>query len=146
MGKRGAAAATNKQNGKKKALSVKETKPKAAKAKKPVKAKGKKDPNQPKKPATAFFIFLEEFRQTYKKDHPDVKGVAAIGKAGGDMWKSLSDKEKEPYHAKAAKRKADYDKDLEAYNKKKDNEEEEEEEEEDGSAGESEEDADDDDD
>ncbi|EFJ38183.1 hypothetical protein SELMODRAFT_75453, partial [Selaginella moellendorffii] len=116
------------RNGKKKALSVKETKPKAAKAKKPVKAKGKKDPNQPKKPATAFFIFLEEFRQTYKKDHPDVKGVAAIGKAGGDMWKSLSDKEKEPYHAKAAKRKADYDKDLEAYNKKK----------EDGSAGESE--------
>jgi len=32
-----------------------------------------------------------EFRQEFKKDHPDVKGVAAVGKAGGERWKAMSE-------------------------------------------------------
>ncbi|EOY17822.1 High mobility group B1 isoform 3 [Theobroma cacao] len=51
----------------------------------------KKDPNKPKRPATAFFVFLEEFRKIYKQEHPKVKAVSAVGKAGGEKWKSLSD-------------------------------------------------------
>nr|DAD26707.1 TPA_asm: hypothetical protein HUJ06_028175 [Nelumbo nucifera] len=50
----------------------------------------KKDPNKPKRPPSAFFVFLEEFRKTYKQDHPNVKAVSAVGKAGGEKWKSLS--------------------------------------------------------
>ncbi|XP_019080151.1 high mobility group B protein 1 isoform X2 [Vitis vinifera] len=63
----------------------------------------KKDPNKPKRPPSAFFVFLEEFRKVYKQEHPNVKAVSA---------------DKAPYEAKAAKRKSDYEKLMAAYNKK----------------------------
>ncbi len=78
----------------------------------------KKDPNKPKRPPSAFFVFLEEFRKTYKQEHPNVKAVSVVGKAGGEKWKSLSEAEKAPFEAKAAKRKSDYEKLMVAYNKK----------------------------
>ncbi|XP_022743226.1 high mobility group B protein 3 [Durio zibethinus] len=80
--------------------------------------KAAKDPNKPKRPASAFFVFMEEFREQYKKDHPKNKSVAAVGKAGGDKWKSMSEAEKQPYIAKAEKRKVEYEKNMKAYNKK----------------------------
>ena len=93
-------------------------------SKKPPKAVGKKagkaakDPNKPKRPASAFFVFMEEFRESYKKEHPKNKSVAAVGKAGGEKWKSMSEADKAPYVAKAEKRKADYEKELKSYNKR----------------------------
>ncbi|CAH1430958.1 unnamed protein product [Lactuca virosa] len=83
-------------------------------------AKGKaaKDPNKPKRPASAFFVFMEDFRKQFKEDHPDNKSVAAVGKAGGAKWKSMSDSEKAPFQAKADKRKKEYEKNLDTYNKK----------------------------
>jgi len=87
--------------------------------KKPAKAaKAGKDPNKPKRPASAFFVFMEDFRKQYKEKHPNNKSVSVVGKAGGDKWKSLSDAEKAPYVAKAEKRKVEYEKALQAYNKK----------------------------
>ncbi|GMI78573.1 high mobility group B3 [Hibiscus trionum] len=80
--------------------------------------KAAKDPNKPKRPASAFFVFMEEFRVQYKKEHPKNKSVAAVGKAGGDKWKSLSEAEKRPYVEKAEKRKVEYEKNMKAYNKK----------------------------
>ncbi|KAI5663511.1 hypothetical protein M9H77_22834 [Catharanthus roseus] len=79
---------------------------------------GKKDPNKPKRPPSAFFVFLEEFRMTFKKENPNVKAVSAVGKAGGAKWKSMTAAEKAPYEAKAAKKKAEYGKLMNAYNKK----------------------------
>ncbi|KAL7166690.1 hypothetical protein ACSBR2_037370 [Camellia fascicularis] len=133
-------------------LSVKRGAQREKAGKKPAAKKGKaaKDPNKPKRPASAFFVFMEEFRKTYKEKHPNNKSVAAVsvftsfvlqisdlwilfkfdfnfycfwnvdyvGKAGGDKWKSLSEAEKAPYVAKAEKRKTEYNKTLEAYNKK----------------------------
>ncbi|XP_021754488.1 high mobility group B protein 3-like [Chenopodium quinoa] len=94
------------------------------------KGKPAKDPNKPKRPPSAFFVFMEEFRVTYKQKHPNNKSVAAVGKAGGEKWKSLTEAEKAPYIQKAEKRKADYEKSMNTYNKKlaegKDAEEEEE--------------------
>ncbi|KAL2509989.1 High mobility group B protein 1 [Forsythia ovata] len=63
----------------------------------------KKDPNKPKRPPSAFFVFLEEFRKTFKKENPNVKAVSA---------------EKAPYEAKAAKKKTEYENLMNAYNKK----------------------------
>ncbi|KAI3699300.1 hypothetical protein L2E82_43527 [Cichorium intybus] len=104
------------------------------------KAKEAKDPNKPKRPASAFFIFMEDFRKQYKEKHPNNKSVSVVGKAGGDKWKSLTTAEKAPYAAKAEKRKSEYEKTLQAYNKKlaegKDAAEEEEEEESDKSKSE----------
>ncbi|XP_074263817.1 high mobility group B protein 3-like [Silene latifolia] len=82
------------------------------------KGKPAKDPNKPKRPPSAFFVFMEDFRVQYKQKHPNNKSVAAVGKAGGEKWKSLSDAEKAPYVQKAEKRKVDYEKNMNAYNKK----------------------------
>ncbi|XP_042516150.1 HMG1/2-like protein [Macadamia integrifolia] len=82
------------------------------------KEKAVKDPNKPKRPASAFFVFMEEFRKSYKEKHPNNKSVSVVGKAGGDKWKSLSEAEKAPYVAKAEKRKNEYNKNMQAYNKK----------------------------
>ncbi|GFP82763.1 high mobility group b protein 3 [Phtheirospermum japonicum] len=61
---------------------------------------------------------MEDFRKQYKEKHPKNKSVAAVGKAGGDKWKSLSEEEKAPYVAKAEKRKEEYERNMEAYNRK----------------------------
>ncbi|KAL5572432.1 hypothetical protein UlMin_022029 [Ulmus minor] len=60
----------------------------------------------------------EEFRKQFSKDNPNNKVVSAVGKVAGEKWKSMSDADKAPYVAKAVKRKADYEKDMKAYNKK----------------------------
>ncbi|XP_077246879.1 HMG1/2-like protein isoform X1 [Tasmannia lanceolata] len=116
-------------------------------SKKPVK-KGKagKDPNKPKRPPSAFFVFMAEFREQFKEKNPHNKSVAAVGKAAGDKWKSMSEADKAPYVAKATKKKTEYNKTIAAYNKKQSEgpndagEEEEEEEESDKSKSEEEED------
>ncbi|GKE30122.1 HMG1/2-like protein, partial [Tanacetum coccineum] len=90
-------------------LTVKKTAPKG---------KAAKDPNKPKRPASAFFVFMEDFRKQFKKENPNVNSVAAVGKAGGAKWKAMSDSEKASFVTKAEQRKKDYDKTLAAYNKK----------------------------
>ncbi|MCO5594253.1 hypothetical protein L7F22_048280 [Adiantum nelumboides] len=88
--------------------------------KKPVSksTKDKKDPNKPKRPPTPFFVFLEEFRKTFSANNPNVKAVSAVGKAGGDKWKSMSEADKAPYVTKANARKVEYEKNIKAYNAK----------------------------
>ncbi|CAA0842022.1 High mobility group B protein 3 [Striga hermonthica] len=77
-----------------------------------------KDPNKPKRAPSAFFVFMEGFRQEYKEKHPKNKSVSAVGKAAGEKWKSMSDEEKAPFVAKAEKKKKEYERQMEAYNRK----------------------------
>ncbi|KAK9275622.1 hypothetical protein L1049_022889 [Liquidambar formosana] len=69
----------------------KSTEPKAKNSKK---AKKGKDPNMPKRPATAFFVFLDGFRKAYKEANPDSKSVSTVAKEGGEKWKSMTDEVK----------------------------------------------------
>ncbi|XP_074263816.1 uncharacterized protein LOC141586477 isoform X13 [Silene latifolia] len=78
------------------------------------------DPNKPKRPLSAFFVFMEDFRVQYQQIHPDNKSVAAAGKAGGVKWRSMSDAEKVPYVEEVEKRKADYERIMSAYKKRLD--------------------------
>ncbi|XP_020586397.1 DNA-binding protein MNB1B-like [Phalaenopsis equestris] len=75
-----------------------------------------KDPNKPKRPPTAFFVFMEQFRKEFKEKNPNNKLVSVVGKAGGAKWKSMSDSEKAPYVAKADKLKDEYLKKMRSYN------------------------------
>ncbi|XP_007043200.2 PREDICTED: high mobility group B protein 7 [Theobroma cacao] len=84
--------------------------------KKPKKLKKGKDPNAPKRPPTAFFLFMDDFRKSYKEANPDAKGVTGVAKEGGEKWKSMSEEEKKPYVDKAAELKAEYEKALEEVN------------------------------
>ncbi|CAN1215600.1 High mobility group B protein 2, partial [Linum perenne] len=80
--------------------------------------KAAKDPNKPKRPPSAFFVFMEEFRQLFKEQNPNNKSVAAVGKAAGAKWKAMSESDKAPYKEKADKRKTEYEKTIAAYNMK----------------------------
>ncbi|XP_059633734.1 HMG1/2-like protein [Cornus florida] len=82
------------------------------------KRKAAVDPNKPKRPASAFFVFLEDFRKQFKEKNPNNKLVSAVGKAAGSKWKAMSDAEKAPYVSKSEQRKKDYEKNMDAYNKK----------------------------
>ncbi|XP_031395012.1 HMG1/2-like protein [Punica granatum] len=75
----------------------------------------KKDSGAPKRPLSAYLLFMEDFRKTYKENFPDNKSVAVVAKAGGEKWKSMPVSEKAPYAEKASKKKAEYEKALAAH-------------------------------
>lgn len=77
------------------------------------KVKKSKDPNAPKRPLTAFFLFMDDFRKAYKEANPDSKGVKMVAKEAGEKWKLMTDEEKKPYTDKAAELKAEFNKTLE---------------------------------
>lgn len=52
-----------------------------------------------KKPLSGFMLFSKEHRPKIKEDNPDIS-FGQIGKKLGEMWRALSDKEKEAYKAK----------------------------------------------
>ncbi|KAL6189670.1 hypothetical protein ACLB2K_036073 [Fragaria x ananassa] len=75
--------------------------------------KKSKDPNASKRPLTAFFLFMADFRKSYKEANPDSKDVKKVAKEGGEKWKLLTDEEKKPYIDKADELKAEFKKTLE---------------------------------
>ncbi|XP_078101758.1 LOW QUALITY PROTEIN: high mobility group protein B1-like [Sander vitreus] len=76
-----------------------------------------KDPNAPKRPPSAFFIFCADFRPKVKSEHPGLT-IGDTAKKLGEMWNSSSAENKQPYERKAAKLKEKYDKDIVAYRTK----------------------------
>ncbi|XP_037092415.1 LOW QUALITY PROTEIN: FACT complex subunit Ssrp1-like [Pollicipes pollicipes] len=69
---------------------------------KPAKRK-KKDTGAPKRPMSAYFIWLNEHREQIKEEHPGIS-VTEVSKKAGEMWRELKDKsewEKKNQEAKA---------------------------------------------
>ncbi|CAH8315034.1 unnamed protein product [Eruca vesicaria subsp. sativa] len=101
-----------------------ETKAQAKSTNDKLKTRGKKagkkvkDPNKPKRPPSAFFVFLEGFRKEFNLANPDNKSVGAVGKAAGAKWKSMTAEDKAPYVAKAETKKTEYTKTMQKYNMK----------------------------
>jgi len=81
------------------------------------KKKKYKDPNAPKRPPSAFFIFCSEFRPKVKSESPGLS-IGDVAKKLGEMWNSTSGEDKQPYEKKAAKLKEKYEKDIAAYRAK----------------------------
>jgi len=102
---------------------------KAERGEAPAKRKKKpKDPNAPKKPQTAFFLYMHQERLVVKKNNPEMK-AKDISKTIGAQWRELTEQQKKPYHDEYEKLKAEYTKILAKYKKeKKENGEDEEEE------------------
>ncbi|XP_060187106.1 high mobility group B protein 13-like isoform X1 [Lycium barbarum] len=78
-------------------------------------ARRERDPNKPKQPTTAFFVFMEEFRKQFAKKNPHNHDICIVGRAGGDRWNQLPEAEKAPYIREAEKRKVEYKENLRAY-------------------------------
>ncbi|CAL1528533.1 unnamed protein product [Lymnaea stagnalis] len=94
------------------AKTVKESAPRKRKS-----GKGKdKDPNRPKRPQSAYFIWLNEHREQIKEENPGIS-VTDLSKRAGEMWKEVTDKTE--WDEKAKEAKAEYQKAMEEYNKNK---------------------------
>ncbi|XP_041807657.1 high mobility group protein B1-like [Chelmon rostratus] len=81
------------------------------------KKKKYKDPNAPKRPPSAFFIFCSEFRPKVKSEAPGLS-IGDVAKRLGEMWNSTSAEAKQPFEKKAAKLKEKYEKEVAAYRQK----------------------------
>ncbi|XP_043730895.1 high mobility group protein B2-like [Cervus elaphus] len=77
----------------------------------------KKDPNAPKGPPSAFFLFCSEYCPKIKSEHPGLS-IGDTAKKLGEMWSEQSAKDKQPYEQKAAKLKEKYEKGTAAYRAK----------------------------
>ncbi|KAK1175895.1 high mobility group protein B2-like [Acipenser oxyrinchus oxyrinchus] len=81
------------------------------------KGKKKKDPNAPKRPPSAFFVFCSENRPKIKVDYPG-SSIGDTAKKLGEMWSKQTAKDKVPFEQKALKLKEKYEKDVAAYRAK----------------------------
>ncbi|CAB3261650.1 unnamed protein product [Arctia plantaginis] len=69
--------------------------------------------DKPKRPMSAYMLWLNSAREQIKSENPGMK-VTDIAKKGGEIWKSMKDKSE--WEEKAALAKEQYAKDLESYN------------------------------
>ncbi|KAK6124085.1 hypothetical protein DH2020_042170 [Rehmannia glutinosa] len=77
------------------------------------------DAMKPKKPPTAFFYFLEDFRKDYQEQNPDVKSMRDIGKACGEKWKTMTYEEKVKYYDIATEKRAVFEMAMSNFIKRK---------------------------
>lgn len=77
-------------------------------------AKKKKDPNAPKRGLSAYMFFANEQRENVRAENPGI-AFGQVGKVLGERWKALSQKQRDPYEAKAAADKKRYEDEKAAY-------------------------------
>jgi len=77
-------------------------------------AKKKKDPNAPKRGLSAYMFFANEQRENVRAENPGI-AFGQVGKVLGERWKALSDKQRQPYEAKAIADKKRYEDEKAAY-------------------------------
>lgn len=83
------------------------------------KKKAKKDADAPKRPMSAYMLWLNEIREQIKQENPGIS-VTELSKVAGEKWKKIDDKTKWQEMAKEAKKK--YDEAMKVYKEKKANE------------------------
>ncbi|CAH2250225.1 FACT complex subunit Ssrp1 [Pararge aegeria] len=74
--------------------------------------KREKDVNAPKRPATAFMLWLNENRKNIIEENPGLK-VTEVAKKGGELWRDLKDKP--DWEEKAGKAKEEYNQAMKKY-------------------------------
>jgi hypothetical protein len=79
-----------------------------------VSRKKKKDPNAPKRPLSAFFIYCADERAGVKAIHPSYS-VGEMAKELGEKWNKIAPDLKTKYEARAQQDKKRYEKDMDAY-------------------------------
>ncbi|KAI8122609.1 high mobility group protein Z [Lucilia cuprina] len=67
---------------------------------------------RPKRPLSAYMLWLNENREQLKKENPGSK-VTEIAKRGGELWRAIKDKTE--WEQKAIKMKEEYNKAVKEY-------------------------------
>merc|ERR1711982_255690 len=65
------------------------------------KQRKKKDPNAPKRPMSAYFLFMNATRPTVRKENPDAS-IGDVAKILGKMWREIEPEDKAKYDKDAA--------------------------------------------
>merc|ERR1712226_473476 len=60
------------------------------------KQRKKKDPNAPKRPMSAYFLFMNATRPTVRKENPDAS-IGEVAKILGKMWGEIEPEDKAKY-------------------------------------------------
>lgn len=84
-----------------------------------------RDPDLPKKPLNAYWIFFEKEKERVKAEleaKGSEKPTADVSKTLTDMWKALSDDEKRPYQKLFEEDRVRYQREMSVFNQKKDTE------------------------
>merc|ERR1712024_303195 len=81
------------------------------------KQRKKKDPNAPKRPMSAYFLFMNENRPTVRRDNPDAS-IGEVAKILGKMWGEIEPEEKAKFDKEAAVAKKKWEAEKAAYAKK----------------------------
>lgn len=81
---------------------------------KAIKAKPEKDPNAPKRPANAFFMFCQLERGKLRESHQDAS-LSELTKMLGLQWKDMSAEEKQVYYDMYETDKLRYEKEMSSY-------------------------------
>lgn len=76
-----------------------------------------RDANKPKRPGTAFMLFMGDFRKEMAGKEPE-GGVAALAKLGGERWRNMTEEDKRPYVEKQNEEKVRYEAAMEEYRRK----------------------------
>merc|ERR550532_1790766 len=76
--------------------------------------KKKKDPNAPKQPLSAYFIFSSEERLKVKAEHPSYS-ICEIAKELGRRWAVMSPEVKQRFQQMAEQARQKYDQEMAAY-------------------------------
>ena len=78
------------------------------------KQKRKKDPNAPKRPQTAFFLFCADHREALRQQFPDLR-IGEIAKKLGEKWSQCDGEKRAKYEGIANDQKETYKRQMEAY-------------------------------
>ncbi|XP_068448741.1 FACT complex subunit SSRP1a isoform X1 [Clinocottus analis] len=90
-------------------------KPKVVKEKKERKPRKQKKPREgPKRPMSAYMLWLNASRERIKSENPGIS-ITEISKKAGEMWRQLGKDEKEEWDTKAAEARRQYDKAKKEY-------------------------------
>lgn len=76
-----------------------------------------RDESKPKRPGTAFMLFMVDFRKEMAGKEPE-GGVAALAKLGGERWRGMTEEDKRPYVEKQNVERVRYESSMEEYRRK----------------------------
>jgi len=71
--------------------------------------------DEPKRPQSAYLIFVNEKRQEVTQQFPDLKGIGPVQAKLTEMWKELSEDDRKTWIEKETEAKEEYEKGMESY-------------------------------
>lgn len=109
----GSESSGSESGGEKRKHKQKEKKHKHKKSSEPKKKSSKKvDDGKPKRPQSAFFLWMNENRDQIKKDFPSLS-LTEVSKKAGELWKELENKDK--WNEMAIKAKSRYENEMKEF-------------------------------